>query len=68
VIIWFSAIQSAGERWRELLERASAIQKAGERQRQKKKKFLTEKAAPSLTTGAVLGRVYSRNKYLRVPF
>ena len=25
VIIWFSAIQSAGERWRELLERASAI-------------------------------------------
>lgn len=25
VIIWFSAIQSAGERWRELLESASAI-------------------------------------------
>ena len=60
------------KRWRTLERiagtRHSAIQKAGERQRQKKKKFLTEKAAPSLTTGAVLGRVFSRNKYLRVPF
>jgi hypothetical protein len=47
VIIWFSAIQSAGERWRELLERASAIyDKKQESASAKRKRSFSPKKLP----------------------